>query len=152
VDSTAPLFILLALVAIIAIRLAAGAMDKSRIADYIRQQGGRVFSISWAPFGTGWFGEKNARIYEVVYYDANGNQHMATCKTSMMGGVYWTEDRISHRKAAWFSELPEKNRAGAPLIRAIPERSEDHAASENDRLRQENERLNEELRRLKGEA
>ena len=43
--------------------------------------------------GRGWFGEKNDRIYEVVYYDSNGEQHLATCKTSLLSGVYWTEDR-----------------------------------------------------------
>jgi len=88
----------------------------------------------------------------VVYYDAQGNQHMATCKTSLLSGVYWTEDRISHRRADWFGKLPEKNRPGTPLIRAIPERHEDHTASENDRLKQENERLREELRRLQGDT
>ena len=146
----APLTVVFSLIAIVGIRLAAGAMDKDRIADYIRQRGGRVFSISWAPFGTGWFGEKNARIYEVVYYDAEGNQHMATCKTSLLSGVYWTEDRISHRKANWYDRLPEKNRPGQPLIRAIPERREHDTASESERLREENERLREELKRLKG--
>src|SRR5687768_5328034 len=74
-------------------------LDKGRITEYVHQRGGRVISISWAPFGRGWFGEKNARIYEVVYYDQGGNQHFATCKTSMLTGVYWTDDKITHRKS-----------------------------------------------------
>lgn len=128
----------------------AGSVDKDRIASYVQERSGRIISISWAPFGTGWFGEKNARIYEVVYYDKDGNQHMATCKTSLWTGVYWTEDRITHHKAQWVAGLPKENRPGKPLIRAIPEQTEDHFQSENDRLREENRRLKEELKRLEG--
>jgi hypothetical protein len=91
-------------------------LDKSRITEYVHQRGGRVISISWAPFGRGWFGTKNARIYEVVYYDGDGNQHFATCKTSMWSGVYWTDDRISHRKSRWYDSLTPANEADHPLI------------------------------------
>lgn len=48
----------------------------------------------WSPFGRGWFGEKNDRIYEVRYKDRMGNIHQATVKTSMLSGVYFTDDRI----------------------------------------------------------
>jgi hypothetical protein len=78
----------------IAIRLAAGLFDHSRIADYIQSRGGKVLSCHWWPFGPGWFGEKRDRIYEVTYLDAQGNQHRAACKTSLMSGVYFTEDTI----------------------------------------------------------
>lgn len=104
----------------IGIWLAAMSMDKSRITDYVESNGGRIISISWAPFGTGWFGSKNERIYEVVYYDANGDQHWATCKTSLFSGVYWTDDRVSHRKAPWYDGLPKKNEPHDPIIRHIP--------------------------------
>jgi hypothetical protein len=136
----------------IVLRLAAGALDRDRIARYIAERGGRVISISWAPFGRGWFGEQNARIYEVVYYDREGKQHLATCKTSMWSGVYWTEDRVTHSKAGWFAGLPRENRPGQPLIRAIPETGPEDASRENDRLKEENIRLKEELKRLKGES
>ncbi len=76
-------FVLLAVV----IRLAVGSTDRSRIEEYVTDRGGRVVSITWAPFGRGWFGEKNDRIYEVVYYDADGRQHFATAKTSLWSGV-----------------------------------------------------------------
>jgi hypothetical protein len=145
------LLFFLGVAAVIAIRLGAGSLDKDRIADYIRERGGRVISIDWAPFGKGWFGDKNDRIYEVVYYDGEGNQHFAACKTSLFSGVYWTDDRITHRKTAWVSGLPNENRPGNPLIRAIPETSDEDFASEHDRLKEENARLKEELRRLKGE-
>jgi hypothetical protein len=97
------------------------SMDKNRITEYIRERGGRIVSISWAPFGKGWFGEKEERIYEVVYYDAGGQQHFATCKTSMFTGVFWTDDRITHPKAKWYGRLPQHNDPGNPIIRHIPD-------------------------------
>jgi hypothetical protein len=83
-------FVVLALV----IRLLAGGMDGDRVRSYIEQRGGRMLSSGWAPFGKGWFGEKSDRIYEVHYLDQDGNEHQATCKTSLFTGVYFTEDRI----------------------------------------------------------
>jgi hypothetical protein len=94
-------------------------LDHRRITEYVENRGGRVISINWSPFGRGWFGEKNARIYEVVYYDVEGNQHFATCKTSMWSGVYWTDDRIAHRKSRWYDALTPTNEAGHPLIEQI---------------------------------
>ncbi len=75
-------------------RLAAGGMDHDRIDQYIAEQGGRIIDKRWSPLGKGWFGEKDARIYEVRYEDAAGNIHEGTCKTSLFGGVYFTQDRI----------------------------------------------------------
>lgn len=83
-------FIVLAIV----IRLLADGMDGDRVRSYIEQRGGRLLSSGWAPFGKGWFGEKSDRIYEVRYLDRDGNEHEATCKTSLFTGVYFTEDRI----------------------------------------------------------
>ncbi|HZT80353.1 MAG TPA: hypothetical protein VFA26_09030 [Gemmataceae bacterium] len=67
--------------------VASMSMDKGRITSYVKERGGRIVSINWAPFGKGWFGEEKDRIYEVVYYDREGNQHWATCKTSLFAGV-----------------------------------------------------------------
>jgi hypothetical protein len=111
--------------------LVAMSMDKSRITAYVEERGGRVVSISWAPFGKGWFGDKNDRIYEVVYYDAEGRQHFATCKTSLFSGVYWTDDRVSHARPQWYDRAPRHNEAGNPVIRHLPEadrQAEDEAA------------------------
>src|SRR6266478_350007 len=93
------------------------SMDKDRITAYIQERGGRIVSVNWAPFGKGWFGNKNDRIYEVVYHDAEGRQHWATCKTSLFSGVYWTEDRITYGKADWYNRLPSRNEPGNPVIR-----------------------------------
>src|SRR4051812_36214920 len=97
--SMLPLLVICAgLLLALGIRLAAGSMDRERIETYVSQKGGRIVSITWAPFGRGWFGEKSDRIYEVVYYDAEGKQHFATAKTSMWSGVYWTHDTVTHDK------------------------------------------------------
>jgi hypothetical protein len=111
---------------------------------------------SWAPFGKGWFGEKNDRIYEVVYYDARGDQHWATCKTSLLSGVYWADDRITHRRAGWYDSLPGGNDPGDPVIRHIPDSAEEErieaAAAEALGLPEPEEptteSLDEEIRRL----
>ena len=99
----------------------ASSTDRNRIAKYIEERGGRIVSIAYAPFGRGWFGEKNDRIYEVVYYDHEGNQHFASCKTAAWSGVYWTEDRITYPKARWVESLSPGNAPGRPVISQIPQ-------------------------------
>ena len=91
---------------------------------YVEQRGGTVTSIGWAPFGPGWFGEKSDRIYEVHYTDRDGNKHQAYAKTSMMTGVYFTEDSVVEY-------------ANRPVDAQEVETLED----ENARLRMEIERL-----------
>lgn len=86
--------IFIAIVVSIIIRLFAGGMDSDRVGEYIRSQGGELLDSKWSPFGRGWFGEKNDRIYEVRYRDHLGNVREATVKTSLLSGVYFTEDRI----------------------------------------------------------
>jgi len=140
----ATLIILAILVGII-VWIFARSLDKSRITDYVQQRGGRVVSISWAPFGKGWFGEKEERLYEVVYYDKAGNQHFATCKTSMWTGVFWTEDRVTHGKSKWYDSLSPSNEARKPLISQIPKEPVEDAADELRRLREENALLREQL-------
>jgi hypothetical protein len=78
----------------IVIRLIAGSFDGDRVEQYIREIGGELIDRSWDPFGPGWFGEKESRIYEIVYRDRDGRTHRAHVKTSMMSGVYLTNDRI----------------------------------------------------------
>jgi hypothetical protein len=123
--------VLLVVVAIIFLafvfRLVAGGMDHGRVHGYISERGGRTIHVHWNPFGKGWFGEKNARIYRVRYEDADGNIHQATCKTSLLAGVYFTEDQIVSRTG------------------------ETNAASREAQLEQENRRLRQQLERLRAE-
>lgn len=81
----------------LAVRLFAGALDGDRIDDYARDRGWDVRRKSWRPFGPGWFGERNARIYEIEYIDHEGHRHLAHVKTSMFSGVYITDDTITER-------------------------------------------------------
>lgn len=101
------------------------SLDKGRIGDYVRQRGGRVVSVSYAPFGKGWFGEKSDRIYEVVYYDRDGNLHRATCKTSLFSGVYWTEDRVTAVRDEGDEPLPASDESGVTILGSLPPAFED---------------------------
>lgn len=119
----AVILIPVAIILVIVFRLAAGGLDHERVKRYIESQGGTVTDAAWAPFGPGWFGEKSDRIYRVHYQDQDGNTHEAHCKTSLLTGVYLTEDHI----------VESLNRAGG----------------ERESLEAENRRLREELERLK---
>ena len=121
-------------------RLMGGALDHERIRQYVRERGGQVVSIQWSPFGRGWFGEKRDRIYEVVYRDADGNEHLATCKTSMLAGVYWTEDEVAQRS-------PKASHHVAPPAAGVQFLDQDALERENRELRQEVARLRQELKR-----
>jgi hypothetical protein len=121
-------FIVLAIV----VRFAAGSTDDGRIRDSIEQQGGKIRSINWKPFGPGCFGSKNERIYDVVYEDAQGKVHQAYCKTSMFSGVYWTEDKIVDNPGT--SDV--KSDGDSDTIAG-----DDDLVAENKRLKAELERL-----------
>ncbi len=90
-----PVLIVIGIVILaVVIRLIAGSFDGERVERYLRDQGFELVDRSWAPFGPGWFGEKDSRIYEIIYKDRDGRVHRAHVKTSMMSGVYLTHDRI----------------------------------------------------------
>ena len=84
-------FFLLAIGAGLAIRVVMHFIDKGRIKNEIEAKGGRIISISWNPFGRGWFFEKNERHYSVTYRDRSGATLASDCKTSLFTGVYWAE-------------------------------------------------------------
>jgi hypothetical protein len=133
VDGLPVIFVFAGAIALaILLRLMAGGLDHQRISDYIQSRGGKVVSCHWSPFGLGWFGEKNDRIYEVTYLDGDGNQHQASCKTSFFSGVYLSEDTVVS---------PAKGRVDRPQV--------DRTVLE---LAEENRRLREELERLKGQS
>lgn len=82
----------------IVVRLAAGSFDGDRVKAYVEQTlKGELLGQSWDPLGPGWFGEKDSRIYEIIYKDRDGNTHRANVKTSMMSGVYLTNDVVIER-------------------------------------------------------
>ena len=83
-----------ALALALTVRLMAGGLDGDRVERYVRDQGWELVDKSWDPFGPGWFGEKDSRIYQIVYRDQRGDLHRAHVKTSMLSGVYLTRDEI----------------------------------------------------------
>lgn len=90
---------LVAIILAFAFRLMAGGLDGARVEDYVRSKGWELVDRSWDPFGPGWFGEKDARIYQIVYRDQRGDLHRAHVKTSMLSGVYLTNDEVVERAA-----------------------------------------------------
>ena len=123
-DGSIIVIVVLVIVAGIIFRLLAGGMDHDRVKNYVRSRGGDVIESNWAPFGKGWFGEKSDRIYNVRYKDRDGNEHEAHVKTSLLSGVYFTEDRITR-----YADRPARRQATTTL------------EEENRRLREEVERL-----------
>ena len=148
--AVAILFLFVVGIAIV-IRLIAGSMDGDRVDDYVRTRGGKLISKHWSPFGRGWFGEKDSRIYEIEYIDADGNRHQATCKTSMLSGVYMTEDRIVGRASQ--KEIRANDREETyPADEYEHDESFEHNdihATDFDELVAENLQLQEEIRQLK---
>jgi len=112
------IFIGFALLALL-VRLAAGSFDKGRVEEYIRKRGGKLLDCSWNPLGPGWFGEKDSRIYAIVYRDRDGTTWRADVKTSMLSGVYLTnEQKIT-------AATPQARRTpGAPRALSISEEKE----------------------------
>jgi len=75
----------------VGVRFAMHFVDKGRIKDEVETKLGRVVSITWNPFGRGWFFEKGERHYDVTYIDRSGENKTTSCKTSLFTGVYWAE-------------------------------------------------------------
>lgn len=68
--------------------------DGRRVARYFMRMNGVLEDFRWRPFGPGWFGERNARIYKIQYRDAEDRVHTAYVKTSFWTGVYLTGDKV----------------------------------------------------------
>jgi len=107
------------------LRLFFGVLNHARIKEYIASKGGTVTEIRWVLFGPGWFGSSGHVIYKIRYYDSDGYEHYAYCKTSILCGVYMTEDKI----VGVAKQQPQNNVT----------------------LEEENRQLKEEIRRLKGD-
>ena len=87
------IFILIALLGVV-ISFTAGGFDADRVEMEIKAQGGELLSKEWQPFGKGWLGANNERIYKIRYLDKDGNEHEAFVKTSAFSGVYFADDKI----------------------------------------------------------
>lgn len=96
-DGFVPILFLMILIVVV-VRLVSGSFDGERVEQYICDMGCELIDKSWDPFGPGCFVEKDSRIYQIVYRDQDGRVHQAHVKTSMMSGVYLTNDRIVEDK------------------------------------------------------
>ena len=90
-------FILLVIAIGLVIRFISSSLDRVRIRRYVSKLDGELLSANWDPFGPGWFGEKSDRIYRIRYRDRDDCIHTAHVKTSLMSGVYLTNDEIISR-------------------------------------------------------
>lgn len=84
----------LALMLSLVCRLITFKIDRHRIRGYLRKRGSELHRARWSPFGPGWFGERNARIYKIQYTDSEERLHFAFAKTSLFSGVYLTRDTV----------------------------------------------------------
>jgi len=62
--------------------------DKLALRSYLASENGTFLSMTWAPFGPGWAGERNDRIYVVKYRNGRGETEQAYAKVSSTGAVY----------------------------------------------------------------
>lgn len=69
-------------------------LDRKRIHDHLHSRGDELLSLELDPFGPGWIGERDSQIYQVTYRDRNEKVHRAYVKTSILSGVYFTEDTV----------------------------------------------------------
>ena len=106
-------FFLFAAIAL-GIRLFAGGLDKQRIHDFARSHGWELVKCEWTPFGPGWMGSQQARIYRISYRDRDGKLHHAHAKTSLFGDVYLTTDsgqeELAKSRRTRVEELEAENR------------------------------------------
>ncbi len=93
-ESGAILLFVLIMGAVFGCRLLAGRLNHARIRKHIQDMGGAVVKIVWSPLGPGFFGDQYTYIYEVDYRNKNRTHRRAFCKTSMLAGVYFCDDRL----------------------------------------------------------
>jgi hypothetical protein len=129
-EHVVPIVALMIAVAV-AVRIIAGVLDHGRIRREVEGRGGRVDEVRWTPFGRGWFGSQNERIYRVRFRDGEGVERAATVKTSALAGVYFTDEDVVRP--------PGPAAADQAAEREAPSRAELEA--ENRRLRDELDRL-----------
>ncbi len=67
-------------------------LDRQRIREHVKADGGDVLNISWNSFVRDWLRRSSERTYDVRYKTSSGLIVTATCKTSMLSGVRWIPD------------------------------------------------------------
>jgi len=67
-------------------------IDTQRIEAAAAGRGWRDVSVSWQPLAAGWMFERGERHYQVFYVDRDGRRGEASCKTSLLTGVFWRDE------------------------------------------------------------
>lgn len=81
------------------------ALDWQAIDVYLRRnKQSTLVKLRWAPFGPGWWETKSAKIYRIVYRDAQGKQFRAFA-IPMLDTVYLTMEREMDER---ITRLPPK--------------------------------------------
>ncbi len=88
------LFIGIACLALFLVNLFAASFDRDRIAEYLGKSRSRLIDKRWDPFGPGCLGGLGMRQYRITYQDRRGRVHHAHVKTSMLGGVYLSHNKV----------------------------------------------------------
>ncbi|MGX8794829.1 hypothetical protein ACR6HW_01865 [Fusibacter sp. JL298sf-3] len=66
--------------------------DKKRIRRHFIHKGYESIEIEWAPFGPGFLGDSDNRIYHVGYTE-EGVYHSKYVKTNLGAAVYYTDEK-----------------------------------------------------------
>jgi hypothetical protein len=74
--------------------------DYLRIRNYLWGRGGQLLAIYWQPLGPGWVGAGGAAIYGIAYLDGQGFVKRASSRTSILAGVYLTEEKLLAARTA----------------------------------------------------
>jgi hypothetical protein len=82
---------LILLVVGVGARLVADRWDRERIRDYFLRQGQTTGAITWEPFARWWTRDID-RTYTVTVLSPDGATRVVSCRTSLFGGVYVSEE------------------------------------------------------------
>jgi hypothetical protein len=67
--------------------------DHRRIRTEVENQGGKVVDIAWEPFHSSGFARNRGDVYRVTLEENDGAIRRLYCKTSLLEGVFFAEDR-----------------------------------------------------------
>jgi hypothetical protein len=70
------------------------SMDQDRLRGHLETRGSKLLDLQMLAVGRDWWARSLERSYEVRYLDADGHEHLATCKTGLFKGVNWTDDKF----------------------------------------------------------
>ena len=73
-------------------RIILETLDRRRIRTFIEARGLTLVDLNLALFVTGWGDNSRGRTYTVRLRDRSGKEGEISCRTSLLGGVYFTDE------------------------------------------------------------